>query len=303
MTDSEPGRDAPSFRSGFVTLVGRPNVGKSTLCNLVVGRKVAITSSRPQTTRNRIHGVRTTPHTQIVFVDTPGVHKPKTALGERCNDASMAAMREVDAVCWVLDGTARVGPGDRFVAEAVERGRGPVVVVVNKCDRATPDSVARCLSVASEIVPHATAYVPVSARTGEGVDALVAELESLLPEGPQYYPDGMVTDQPEQFLAAELVREKLLERSRDELPHSIAVSTEEFEVESDVLHVRAVVFVERDSQKGIVIGAGGANLKAAGTAARLEMEGLFGTKVFLETVVRVEKDWQRREGPLDRLGF
>lgn len=300
---SDPAPPASGFRSGFVTIVGRPNVGKSTLCNRLVGRKVAITSSRPQTTRNRIHGVRATPKSQIVLVDTPGVHRPRTTLGERCNDATMAAMREVDAVCWVLDGSAGVGPGDRFVAEAVVGAGRPAVVVVNKCDRAGPGRIARALDTAAGILSDALAFVPVSARTGEGLDALAGELELLLPEGPKYYPDGMVTDQPEQFLAAELVREKLLERTRDELPHSITVTIEEFDADHDVVHVRAVIHVERESQKGIVIGAGGANLKAAGTAARREMEGLFGTKVFLETVVRVERDWQRRDDSLDRLGF
>ncbi len=295
--------DAAVFRSGFVTIVGRPNVGKSTLCNRLVGRKVAITSSRPQTTRNRIHGVRTTPHTQIVFVDTPGIHKPRTVLGERCNDTSLAAMREVDALCWVVDGTAAIGPGDRFVADAVRRTGRPAVVVVNKVDRAPAARIAEALAAASDLVAEAVAFIPVSAREGEGVGDLARELEGLLPEGPQYYPDGMTTDQPERFLAAELLREKLLERTRDELPHSIAVAADEFETEGDVLHIRAVVYVERNSQKGIVIGAGGRTLKAAGTAARRELEALFGMKVFLETVVRVEKDWQRRDAALDRLGF
>lgn len=292
-----------AFRSGFVSLVGRPNVGKSTLCNRLVGAKVAITSSKPQTTRHRIRGVRTTDTSQLVLVDTPGLHRPRTLLGERCNRQSLATLAEVDATCVIVEADAPIGAGDRFVASAVAGAGSPVVVVVNKTDRARPAGIARQLATAAELVPDAVAFVPTSARTGDGVAALAAELEDLLPEGPRYFPEGTVTDQPEAVLIAELLREQLLVGARDELPHSITVTVDEMEDRGDLLVVRAVVFVERPSQRGIVIGRGGEGLRRAGTAARRQIEALLGTHVHLETVVRVEADWQRRAHALDRLGF
>lgn len=303
-----------AFRSGFVTLVGRPNTGKSTLVNRLVGTKVAIVSDRPQTTRNAIRGVRTTPVSQIVFLDTPGVHRPRTPLGERTNVRALAALEEVDVVCQLVDATAPVGAGDRFVAELVAAVDTPAVLVVNKIDAASPARVAEQLAASANLWEFA-AFVPLSAATGDGTDVLLAEIEARLPEGPHYYPEGTVTDQPEAVLAAELVREKLLAVARDELPHSIAVTVEEMEPDAaeatgngvedggDVLRLRAVVHVERDSQKGIVIGKGGRVLRDAGTAARLELEALLGTRVYLETFVRVDRDWQRTARALDRLGF
>jgi GTP-binding protein Era len=297
---------APGFRSGFVSLIGRPNVGKSTLVNRLVGRKVSIVSPRPQTTRTQIRGVRTTADDQIVFLDTPGVHKPRSLLGERTNDRAVSTLAEVDVICFLVEATASIGPGDRFVAELVGQVSTPTVLVVNKVDAAAPDEIARRLATATELGDF-SAYVPVSARTGDGVDALVRELETRMPEGPQYYPDGMVTDQPESFLAAELVREKLLAVARDELPHSIAVTTDEMQerqtAQGPLLALRVVVRVERESQKGIVIGKGGAVLKKVGTDARRELEALLGTRVHLETRVKVEPDWQRRAHSLDRLGL
>ncbi|MGH8977959.1 MAG: GTPase Era [Acidimicrobiia bacterium] len=297
---------APGFRSGFVSLIGRPNVGKSTLVNRLVGRKVSIVSPRPQTTRTQIRGVRTTADDQIVFLDTPGVHKPRSLLGERTNDRAVSTLAEVDVICFLVEATASIGPGDRFVAELVGQVSTPTVLVVNKVDAAAPDEIARRLATATGLGDF-SAYVPVSARTGDGVDALVRELETRMPEGPQYYPDGMVTDQPESFLAAELVREKLLAVARDELPHSIAVTTDEIEerqtAQGPLLALRVVVRVERESQKGIVIGKGGAVLKKVGTDARRELEALLGTRVHLETRVKVEPDWQRRAHSLDRLGL
>jgi GTP-binding protein Era len=296
----------PGFRSGFVSVIGRPNVGKSTLVNRLVGRKVSIVSPRPQTTRTQIRGVRTTATEQIVFLDTPGVHKPRTLLGERTNDRAASTLAEVDVVCLLVEATAPIGPGDRFVADLVAGVATPTVLVVNKVDAAGPEQIATRLATASDLGDFA-AYVPLSARTGAGVDALLAELGTRLPEGPQYYPDGMITDQPESFLAAELVREKLLAVTRDELPHSIAVTTDEMEeretAHGPLLALRVVVRVERESQKGIVIGKGGAVLKQAGTEARRELEALLGTRVHLETHVKVEPDWQRRAHSLDRLGL
>ncbi len=299
--------DEREFRSGFVALVGRPNVGKSTLLNQIVGRKISIVSDRPQTTRTQVRGVRTTAATQIVFLDTPGVHKPRTLLGERANDRALTTLGEVDVVCFLIEANAPIGPGDRFVAARLAEVRTPVVLAVNKVDVASREQIFDHLAVASGELGNFAAYVPVSALAGEGVDALLGELESRLPPGPHYYPDGVISDQPESFLAAELVREQLLAMAREELPHSIAVTTDEVEeretADGPLLYVRVIVRVERDSQKGIVIGRGGAVLKAAGTAARLELEALLGMRVHLETRVKVDPDWQRRAGSLDRLGL
>lgn len=300
----------PSFRSGFVTVVGRPNVGKSTLVNRLVGTKVAITSPRPQTTRTTIRGVRTTPAHQLVLLDTPGLHRPRTALGERTNERARATLAEVDVICLVVEATAPIGRGDRFISELVHDVATPSILVVNKVDAASDAAVAEHLARAADWLGDFEAYFPVSARTGDGADALAAELEGRLPEGPQYYPDGMVTDQPEMFLAAELLREQLLLVTHEEVPHSITVEVEPMDDDGDdrrhpddVLRLHAVVRVERDSQKGIVIGRGGALLKEAGTAARRELEALLGTRVYLETTVRVEPNWQRRPQALDRLGY
>jgi len=301
------------FRSGFVTLVGRPNVGKSTLLNQLVGSKVAIVSDRPQTTRAAIRGVRTTPDDQIVFVDTPGIHKPRTPLGERTNQRAVATLGEVDVVCLVVEADSPIGAGDRFVAGLVEQVATPRLLIVNKIDRAGKPAIAEHLATAARDLGDFDAYLPLSARTGDGIAPLLGEIESRLPDGPRYYPEGVVTDQPETFVAAELVREKLLAVARDELPHSITVSVEELEdipdADADVddpdqiLRLRADISVERDSQKGIVIGRGGRVLKDAGTAARQELEALLGVRVYLETRVRVERDWQRRDHALDRLGY
>ena len=303
------------FRSGFVTLVGRPNVGKSTLLNQLVGSKVAIVSDRPQTTRTAIRGVRTTPDNQIVFVDTPGIHKPRTPLGERTNERAVATLGEVDVVCLLVEADAPIGAGDRFVAGLVHQVPTPKLLVVNKIDRAGKPAIVEHLATAARDLGDFDAYLPLSARTGDGIAALLGEIESRLPEGPRYYPEGTVTDQPETFVAAELVREKLLAIARDELPHSISVSVEELEDIPDadavadaddrdaILRLRADISVERDSQKGIVIGRGGRVLKDAGTAARQELEALLGVRVYLETRVRVERDWQRRAHALDRLGY
>jgi GTP-binding protein Era len=301
------------FRSGFVTLVGRPNVGKSTLLNQLVGSKVAIVSDRPQTTRTAIRGVRTTPGDQIVFVDTPGIHKPRTPLGERTNERAVATLDEVDVVCLLVEADAPIGAGDRFVAGLVQQVSTPKLLVVNKIDRAGKPAIVENLAIAARDLGDFDAYLPLSARTGDGIAALLGEIESRLPQGPCYYPEGTVTDQPETFVAAELVREKLLAVARDELPHSITVSVEEIEDIPDadadaddpdsILRLRADISVERDSQKGIVIGRGGRVLKDAGTAARQELEALLGVHVYLETRVRVERDWQRRPHALDRLGY
>ena len=284
------------MRSGFVTVVGRPNVGKSTLVNGILGTKVAIVSDKPQTTRTEVRGVlnRRGPtgelDAQVVFVDTPGIHRPRTELGNRLNATATGAIGDVDVVCLVIDASAPLGPGDRFVAQRVPRD---AVVVVNKVDAAAPEEVLRQLAKAATL--DLSEYFPVSARTGEGVDALVDHLVSRLPEGPAYYPEDMVTDVPEAFWVAELVREQLLAVARDELPYSIATRVTEWEWP----RIRCEILVERESQKGIVIGKRGAVLKEVGIAVRKQLpEG-----AYLELFVKVDKDWQRRPKALERLGY
>lgn len=290
------------MRSGFVAIVGRPNVGKSTLINAMVGSKVSITSIRPQTTRNTIRGVVHRPEAQLVLVDTPGLHKPKTALGRRLNELVGGTLADADVVVVVLDATAAAGPGDRLVSERARGSGSPVILALNKIDKASRGSVARHLTEAAQW--DFAAYVPVSALTGESVTALLDEIEGLLPEGPPYFPPEMITDQPEQILVAEIVREKFLSRLREELPHSLAVIVTDKEERADGSLFFAVdLKVERQSQKGIVIGEGGKMLAAAGADARKELESIFGVKVFLELKVGVEPDWQQHDGLLDRLGF
>jgi GTP-binding protein Era len=239
----------------------------------------------------------------VVFIDTPGIHKPKTELGRRLNQRSLDTLGAVDVVCFLIEATTEIGAGDRFIAGLLQALDTPVILVVNKIDGAPPTEILRHLAGAADTLGDFAAYVPLSARTGEGTDALLGEITGRLPEGPRYYPDGVVTDQPDTFLAAELVREKLLAMAREELPHSLAVTVEDVEERPDLLVLRVVVRVERDSQKGIVIGKGGSVIKEAGTAARQELEALLGTRVHLETLVKVDKDWQRRPDRLDRLGL
>ncbi len=290
------------MRSGFVAIVGRPNVGKSTLINAMVGSKVSITSVRPQTTRNTIRGVVHRPEAQLVLVDTPGLHKPKTALGRRLNELVGGTLADADVVVVVLDATAEAGPGDRLVSERAHGSGSPVILALNKIDEAFRGAVARHLTEAAKW--DFSAYVPVSALTGESVAALLDEIQSLLPEGPPYFPPEMITDQPEQILVAEIVREKFLSRLREELPHSLAAIVTDKEERADGSLFFAVdLKVERQSQKGIVIGEGGKMLAAAGAEARKELESIFGVKVFLELKVGVEPDWQQHDSLLDRLGF
>lgn len=292
-----------AFRSGFVSIIGRPNVGKSTLLNAFLGRKVAITSPKPQTTRNAIRGVLTADDFQIVFVDTPGLHKPKTLLGQRLNDVVRRTLREVDAMVFMLDATQPVGTGDAFVAREILRTSTPAICVVNKMDAAKRDALVPQLAAAQGLGEWRE-IIPVSAAAGTNVAQLQDLLVSLLPEGPKYYPDGMVTDQPRDVLLAEIVREHALRLTRQEVPHAIAVVTEEvLERDDGVIEIHATVFVERDSQKGIVIGKGGAMLKEIGTRARTELEWILGAKVFLKLQVKVQKDWSRDPRALQRLGY
>jgi len=289
-------------RSGFVAVVGRPNVGKSTLVNALVGVKVAITSPRPQTTRRTIRGILDAENHQIVFVDTPGIHRPRTALGERLNAVVSASLEEADATIFVLDATGKIGPGDRLIAERLGEAETPVVCVVNKTDRAGRDDVTERLAVAGAW--DFAAYVPVSALAGENLQPVVEELLRLLPEGPKFFPAGMPTDQTEEFMVAEIIREKFLARLREELPHSLAVVVEESEVRADGLtRIEARLIVERESQKGIIIGKGGEMIRDAGTEARHELEARLGTPVHLELRARVERDWQSHPAIIERLGM
>lgn len=298
------------FRSGFVCFVGRPNTGKSTLTNALVGAKVAITSNRPQTTRHTIRGIVHRDDFQIVLVDTPGLHRPRTLLGQRLNDLVRDTYSEVDVIGLCIPADESIGPGDRWIYEQIRTvaPKTTLVAIVTKIDKVPRDRVAAQLVAVSELVGEAE-IVPVSATTGEQVDVLIDVLADQLPPGPAFYPDGELTDEPEEVLMAELIREAALEGVRDELPHSLAVVIEEVtprEGRDDLnplVDVRANLFVERDSQKGIVIGKGGARLREVGTAARTQIEKLLGTKVYLDLRVKIAKNWQRDPKQLGRLGF
>ena len=292
------------YKSGFAGIVGRPNVGKSTLLNNLMHRKLAIISEKPQTTRNKIRCVFTRDDTQIIFVDTPGFHKPKDALGERLNRSVRETFSEVDVIVFLLDGTQTIGKGDLFIAGELAQLDTPVVAALNKIDRLDADQVEAQIAVAGKLGEFVD-VIPISAKTGENVHALIERIVELLPEGPKYYPDDMVTDQPASFIVAELIREKVLQLTREEVPHSVAVVVEEMEKrpDQDLVDIRAVIFVERDSQKGIIIGKGGKMIKDIGTRARQEIEPLLGERVFLDLQVKVEKDWSRRPEIIKRMGY
>ena len=297
------------FRSGFVCLVGRPNTGKSTLTNALVGAKVAITSNRPQTTRRVIRGIVHRDDFQIVLVDTPGLHRPRTLLGQRLNDLVRDTYTQVDAIGLCLPADEPIGPGDRWIYEQI-RSVAPqitLVAIVTKIDKVAKDNLAAALMAVDELVgEHAAAIVPVSATTGEQVDVLVDVLAAQLEPGPAFYPDGELTDEPEEALMAELIREAALEGVRDELPHSLAVVIDEVSPRADrddLIDVHAILYVERESQKGIVIGRGGSRLREVGTVARAQIEKLLGTKIYLDLRVKVARNWQRDPKQLGRLGF
>lgn len=293
-------------RAGFACFAGRPNVGKSTLVNALVGTKIAITSDRPQTTRHVIRGIVNRPGAQLVLLDTPGLHKPRTLLGERLDSLVRSTLTEVDVVGFCVPAPDPVGPGDRFLArELGNLTRTPVVVILTKCDLAPPERIAEQLVAVTALGDWAE-VVPVSAATGFQLDVLAGVLAARLPEGPPLYPDGELTDEPEQLMVAELIREAALDGVRDELPHSIAVVVEEMGPRAgreDLIDVHAELYVERPSQKAIVIGAGGARLKEVGGRARRQIEALLGARIYLDLHVRVAKDWQRNPRQLRRLGF
>ena len=291
------------YKSGFVAVIGRPNVGKSTLINKIIGQKVAITSDKPQTTRSRIQCILTDDDAQIIFLDTPGIHKPKFKLGEYMLKAAEGTLQEVDAIFFVIDATEKFGGGEKYILERLKATTKPVILVVNKVDLIDREKILPIIAEYSARRNFA-AVVPISAVDGTNVDALIAEAKNFLPEGVQYYPADMVTDQPERLIIAELIREKLLRATQDEVPHSIAVDLEEFKTrDNGTIFIRATIYVERDSQKGILIGKGGAMLKSVGAAARPEIEMLLGAKIFLDLWVKVKRDWRNSLGALQSFGL
>ncbi len=312
-------KEAP-FRSGFCSIVGRPNVGKSTLLNAFVEAKLAIMSDKPQTTRNRILGVYNRPDAQVVFLDTPGIHKPRHRLGEYMNKVAIGTIPEVDVVLFVVDGSApEPGEGDKYVADVVARSGRPAILVVNKMDRVKRGDWYEVMDAykalgdpqvrSEDPEPDSPAIewidiVPVSALENTNIDPLLDLIVEQMEEGPKYYPDDMITDQPERFVIAEFIREKILHLTREEIPHSVAVEVEQLQRrESGTVYVSASIYVERDSQKGIIIGKRGSMLKEIGARARREIEEMLGSKIYLELFVKVREDWRNRESVLRSLGY
>ena len=291
------------YKSGFVAVIGRPNVGKSTLINKIIGQKIAITSDKPQTTRSRIQCILTQDDAQIIFLDTPGIHKPKFKLGEYMLKAAEGTLKEVDAIFFVIDATEKFGGGEKYILERLSETTKPVILVVNKVDLLEREKLLPIIAEYSARRDFA-AVVPISATEGTNVDELINEAKNFLPEGVQYYPADMVTDQPERLIIAELIREKILHATQDEVPHSIAVDLEELtQRDSGTIFIRATIYVERDSQKKILIGKGGSMLKNVGAAARPEIEMLLGAKIFLDLWVKVKRDWRNSIGALQSFGL
>ncbi|MEH7399504.1 MULTISPECIES: GTPase Era [Bacillaceae] len=293
-----------SYKSGFVSIIGRPNVGKSTFLNRVIGQKIAIMSDKPQTTRNKIQGVFTEDDAQIVFIDTPGIHKPKHKLGDFMVKVAQDSIKDVDATLFMVNANEGFGRGDEFIIEKLQGSRSPVILVINKIDTIHPDQLFDLINKYKDLFQFAE-IVPISALQGNNVDRLLKVIKTYLPEGPQYYPANQVTDHPERFIISELIREKVLHLTREEVPHSIAVIIEQIErrPEGNAIYVNATIVVERSSQKGIIIGKQGSMLKEVGKRARLDIENLLDTKVFLELWVKVQKDWRNRMSQLRDLGF
>ena len=291
------------FKSGFVAVVGRPNVGKSTLINALIDDKIVIVSDKAQTTRNRIVCVYTDEKKQIVFMDTPGIHKPKHKLGEFMVDQAVDSLREVEAVLFVVAANEKRGPGDNFVIEQLRKVNVPVFLIVNKIDTMEKQDLLEAIVSYENSYPF-EAVVPISAKEKDNIEEVVNLLEKHLPEGPKYFPDDMITDQPERLIISDIVREKILLQTHDEIPHAIAVDVDEMKTRDDgTTYVRATIYVERDSQKGIIIGKQGAMLKTIGRQARGDIERLLATKVFLDLWVKVKKDWRNKSGMLSELGY
>ncbi|WP_456278247.1 GTPase Era [Bacillus sp. AK128] len=293
-----------TYNSGFVSIIGRPNVGKSTFLNRVIGQKIAIMSDKPQTTRNKIQGVYTEENSQIIFIDTPGIHKPKHKLGDFMMKMAQNTLKEVDIVLFMVNVEEGYGRGDEFIIERLKTTSQPVFLILNKIDQVHPDKLLNIINQYKELYSFAE-IVPISALQGNNVETLIEQIKKYLPEGPQYYPENQVTDHPERFIITELIREKVLHLTREEIPHSIAVVMDSMEKREggETVFISATVIVERSSQKGIIIGKQGSMLKEVGKRAREDIEALLGSKVFLELWVKVQKDWRNRLSNLRDYGF
>ncbi|WLD92118.1 GTPase Era [Alkalihalobacillus sp. AL-G] len=292
------------FKSGFVSIIGRPNVGKSTLLNQVLGQKIAIMSDKPQTTRNKIHGVYTTDDSQIVFIDTPGIHKPKHKLGDFMTKVAQNTLNEVDLILFLINAEEGYGRGDQFIIERLEKIDQPIFLIINKIDKVHPEELLPLIEQYREKLDF-TEVIPISALNGNNVSTMMEQITKYLEEGPKYYPEDQVTDHPERFIVAELIREKVLHLTREEVPHSVAVVIDQMVPREDgnLVDITATIVVERPSQKGIIIGKQGKMLKEVGSRARMDMEHLLGSKVFLELWVKVQKDWRNRPFNLRDFGF
>lgn len=292
-----------NFKSGFVAIIGRPNVGKSTFMNKVLGQKVAIMSDKAQTTRNKVQGVLTTEQSQIIFIDTPGIHKPKHVLGDYMMKIAKNTLREVDAILFMVNVEGSLGRGDEFIIELLKSNKTPIFLVLNKIDKIHPDQLIKEIEKYKDLLPFAE-VVPISALQGNNVDRLVEVIEGYMPEGPMYYPKDTISDHPEEFIVAELIREKALHLTSQEIPHAIGVQVEKMtRVSDDQVDIEATIYIERDSQKGIIIGKKGSMLKQIGQNARKDIEMLLGSKVYLELWVKVQKDWRNKPNFIRQIGY
>ncbi|ATD30181.1 GTPase Era [Macrococcoides bohemicum] len=292
-----------NFKSGFVAIIGRPNVGKSTFMNKVLGQKVAIMSDKAQTTRNKVQGVLTTEQSQIIFIDTPGIHKPKHVLGDYMMKIAKNTLREVDAILFMVNVEESLGRGDEFIIELLKSNKTPIFLVLNKIDKIHPDQLIKEIEKYKDLLPFAE-VVPISALQGNNVDRLVEVIEGYMPEGPMYYPKDTISDHPEEFIVAELIREKALHLTSQEIPHAIGVQVEKMtRVSDDQVDIEATIYIERDSQKGIIIGKKGSMLKQIGQNARKDIEMLLGSKVYLELWVKVQKDWRNKPNFIRQIGY
>ncbi len=291
------------FRSGFVAILGRPNVGKSTFLNKVIGQKIAIMSDKAQTTRNKIQGIYTTKDAQIVFIDTPGIHKPQSRLGDFMVESALSTLNEVDAILFMVNATQKRGRGDDFIIERLKNINKPIYLVINKIDQVHPNDLLPLVDDYKDTLDYKEIY-PISALQGNNVDELVANLIKDLPQGPQFYPEDQITDHPERFIAGELIREKVLQLTREEVPHSVAVVVERiYREDEQKVHVQATIIVERKSQKGIIIGKGGQMLRKIGTLARKDIEKMLGDKIYLELWVKVQPKWKDKKADLQAFGY
>ncbi|WP_342389331.1 GTPase Era [Salinicoccus bachuensis] len=291
------------FKSGFISIIGRPNVGKSTFMNKVLGQKVAIMSDKPQTTRNKIQGVHTTETSQMIFIDTPGIHKPKHQLGEHMMKVARNTLRETEAILFLVNVAEEIGRGDEYIIDMLKNTDTPIILVMNKIDLVHPDKLIEQIEVYKDKLPFAD-VVPISALQGNNVDRLLEVIEGYLPEGPMYYPEDRITDHPEHFIVGELIREKALHLTSQEIPHAIGVEVERMKADDrGTINVAAVIYVERDSQKGMVIGKNGKMLKEIGKLARIDIENLLGSRVYLELWVKVQKDWRNKSQFIRSLGY